>query len=216
MASAHRCPTLFSPSPTPPPNRPPPGARGAHQRKPPPALLSGAGEEKLKRLFEGLCADKHNLERLTEALGASLSTKQVARELRRLGLKFGSLPAWLAPRLAELWVAARGKGGKGEDLEEVARQLPGGWSAKQVRKLLKDHGLVGGGAAGRRRRGPGAGRGGGSDGDDGGWESDLEGADPLLEAERSVVEDLYCRHLAHNDYLEKPSWVEEIQWCPQG
>jgi hypothetical protein len=137
------------------------------------------------------------------ALGASsLTSAQVARELRRLGLKFGSLPEWLAPRLAALWAAHKGRGAKGEDLEAVARELPGGWTPKQVKKLLRSHHLPGGGPGPGRR-----GRRGGADSD--GWESELEGGDPLLEAERAVVEDLYARHLADDDYLEKVrgSWA---------
>ncbi|GBF93528.1 hypothetical protein Rsub_06248 [Raphidocelis subcapitata] len=172
------------------------GARAPRQRKALAPLLNPAGEEKLKRLFEGMCADKDNLERLAAALGASsLGPPQVSRELRRLGLRFGLLPDWLVPRLAELWTAHRGKGAKGDDLAAVAAELPGGWQAKQIRKLLRTHGLLG---AARRR---GGGDGGASD--DGGWASDLEGGDPLLEADRSLMEDLYARHLADDDYLDK-------------
>lgn len=40
-------------------------ARAPRQRKALAPLLNPAGEEKLKRLFEGMCADKNNLERLT-------------------------------------------------------------------------------------------------------------------------------------------------------
>ncbi|KAI8471860.1 MAG: timeless protein-domain-containing protein [Monoraphidium minutum] len=157
---------------------------GLKQRRAPPPLLSAAGEARLKAEFEKLCADRANLEPLAAALGGKLSAKQVSRELRRLGLKFGSLPPWLAPRLAELWAGARGQGAKGGDLEAI-------------RKLLREHGLQGGGAAPRRRA-----RGGGASSDDG-WASEVEGADPLLEVEGGLVEDLYARHLADDDYLEK-------------
>lgn len=64
----------------------------------------------------------------------------------------------------------------------------------QIRKLLRTNGLLGG-AAGGRRLGKAAA------GDE--WASDLEGGDPLLEAERAAVEDLYVRHLAADDYLEQ-------------
>lgn len=42
-----------------------PGARGRAPRRAPPPLLNAGGEDKLKKLFEGLAADKDNLERLT-------------------------------------------------------------------------------------------------------------------------------------------------------
>jgi hypothetical protein len=66
---------------------------------------------------------------------SSLGPTQVARELRRIGLRFGQLPDWLVPRLAELWTAHRGQGAKGDDLVAVAAELPGGWQPKQVGRL---------------------------------------------------------------------------------
>lgn len=178
----------------------------------------------------------------------SLDARKVARELRRLGLRFGALPPWLAPRLAALWAAHKAAGGEAA-YAAVAAELPGGWDAKQVRgwrfalfddegdfdglgaccllltgrnekaifldacsssllphhpthttapthqirKLLRTNALD---AGGRRRRG-------GADDADDGWASELEGGDPLLEVERAFLEDLYVRHLAADDYLEK-------------
>lgn len=60
--------------------------------------------------------------------------------MRRLGLKFGALPPSLQPRLLELFrgheqAAAAGRGERGAVAAvaaDVAAELPGGWSDKQV------------------------------------------------------------------------------------
>jgi hypothetical protein len=69
-----------------------------------------------------------------------LKAIDIRREMRRLGLKFGVLPASLQPQLLELFrsheesVAAQ----RGDRMaitnvtQDVAEKLPGGWSEKQV------------------------------------------------------------------------------------
>jgi len=76
---------------------------------------------------------------------------------------------------------------------------------QQIRKLLRTLNLLGG-ACRRSVRGA----------DDDGWASDLEGGDPLLEVDRSVVEDLYCRYLADDDYLEKVRGRMGWGWIGRG
>ena len=64
-----------------------------------------------------------------------LSTRQVAAELKRLGLRWRQLPPELRPRLAELWTAHSGKG-VGAAAAAIAQELPGGWSDQQVRDVI--------------------------------------------------------------------------------
>jgi hypothetical protein len=61
--------------------------------------------------------------------------------MRRLGLKFGALPSTLEPKLLEMFraheqsgAAARGDRTAITDVSrDIAEELPGGWSDKQVR-----------------------------------------------------------------------------------
>lgn len=75
------------------------------------------------------------------AIPPRLKATDVRREMRRLGLKFGTLPATLEPKLLEMFrgheqsgAAARGDRSAINDVSrDIAEELPGGWSDKQVR-----------------------------------------------------------------------------------
>lgn len=72
------------------------GDRPVRRARQIPALLNPTGVEKLKGLFEERCADKARLSELTSAIRqGGVTDKLVSRELKRLGLKFGTLPEWL-------------------------------------------------------------------------------------------------------------------------
>jgi hypothetical protein len=60
-----------------------------------------------------------------------LAAKDISQELRRLGLKFGSLPPWMRPHLHQLWQQHR-EAGAAAAAAAIATALPGGWSEQQV------------------------------------------------------------------------------------
>eukprot|EP00775_Hariotina_reticulata_P007688 gene7688-7888_t len=108
------------------------------------AKLNSKGEEQLKSFFEQLAADRGNMEllarQMTAVSGGRLGPKDISHELRRLGLKFGSLPPWLRPRLHQLWKQHREEG-PAAAAAAIAGALAGGWSDKQVQKQLQKHNI---------------------------------------------------------------------------
>ncbi|KAG2492461.1 hypothetical protein HYH03_009402 [Edaphochlamys debaryana] len=181
-----------------------PGGRGLQ--------LSGPQQALLGELFERYNASRHNADLMLEGMkrggrraaggdggdsdgdaearpwdsaeGVEMSGGQLTKWLKQLGLKFKQLTEGQLARLRVLW----GRYASDDDAAlMIAAQLPGGWSSKDVTRLLKKHGFVEGS---RRRRGGGrsdSGSGsdsGGSGGEGGGGEPEemaaLAGAEEEL------------------------------------
>ncbi|WIA44049.1 hypothetical protein OEZ86_010416 [Tetradesmus obliquus] len=177
------------------------GAGGMPKPRTMARLLNPAQEQRLVTFFEQLCADRANMAGLMQQMGGRLGPRQLASEMKRLGLKFGRLPPSLMRQLHQLWQENRDSG-IATAAAVIAQDLPGGWNEKQVRRLLRAEGLTGNGGGGKwRQQRPG----GSSDDDDDadGWDSTAEGGDVLLGVEKQQMERLYAQHLADEDYLAK-------------
>lgn len=103
------------------------------------ALLTPEKEERLKEVFELHASHKRYLPDIVAGLGTDLSPRQVAREMRRIGLKFGELTEAMALRLEVLYNQHKADPNY---LDLIAGDLPGHFSPKQIKRLLQHHWIV--------------------------------------------------------------------------
>ncbi|GLC44839.1 hypothetical protein PLESTF_001102100 [Pleodorina starrii] len=133
--------------------------------------LSPAQQALLVELFERHNASRHNADMILEgmkrggrggegeeglaatgeaagAAGVEMSSGQLMRQIKKMGLRFKQLTEKQASRLTSLYGRYRDDP---DLLLMIAAQLPGGWTSKDVKRLLVKHGLTAkGGRRGRR------------------------------------------------------------------